>query len=172
MCDRLAQDSLVRGNQTGRDLKPANLFLETGQKRLKILDFGLARSFDESQMLTEPGSTPGTPAYMSPEQVRGEPLDVRSDLFSLGVVLYELCTGHHPFLRSHRDATLHAILTEEPGSARDINPEVPAGLDHLIWTLLSKDRERRPASASNVGATLDCLVNLESEMVHPHIRER
>ena len=153
-----------------RDIKPGNLWLEgataarcpasaTGG-RVKVLDFGLARPIlDESGAeLTGSGAVVGTPAYMAPEQGMAQPLDGRADLFSLGCVLYRLCTGKLPFDRPSLMATLTAIATEEPTPVQKLNPDVPEALADLIHRLLAKKPEDRPAGASAVAGELARLL--------------
>jgi serine/threonine protein kinase len=134
-----------------RDIKPANLWLDASTKgRIKILDFGLARPEKENTGLTDSGQILGTPAYMSPEQAAGEMLDGRSDIFSVGIVLYRLCTGVLPFTGKNVMAILAALASKKPQPANRINPEVPQALSDLIAKMLNKNREDRPASAQEV----------------------
>jgi serine/threonine protein kinase len=121
-----------------RDIKPANILLENGVQRVKITDFGLARAVDDAS-LTQSGVIAGTPMYMSPEQARGEMVDHRSDLFSLGSVLYTLCTGRPPFRASGSMAVLKRVCEEEPRPIREINPDVPDWLCAIIGKLQAKD---------------------------------
>jgi hypothetical protein len=136
-----------------RDIKPANLLLENGQERVRITDFGLARMADDSG-LTQQGVVPGTPDYMAPEQARGEPLDGRADLFSLGCVLYAMCTGEPPFRGSTTLGVLRQVGNEEPASIRALNPDIPAWLETLIRRLLAKVPADRFQSAAEVAALL------------------
>jgi len=140
-----------------RDIKPANIWLEAPKGRVKILDFGLAREERDDTNLTKSGAVVGTPAYMSPEQALGKPLDSRSDLFSLGVVLYRLCTGKQPFTGPNTMAVLMALGTETPPPVRQLNPNVPVALEHLIQRLMAKDREQRPASAEEAAEALAAI---------------
>ncbi len=110
-----------------RDIKPANILLEEGVERVTLTDFGLARAVDDASM-TCSGVIAGTPQYMSPEQVRGEPLDARSDLFSLGGVLYVMCTGRSPFRAETTYGVLHRIANDNPTSVCEVNTDVPVGL--------------------------------------------
>src|SRR5205085_6683019 len=103
-----------------RDIKPANILLENGVERVKITDFGLARTADDAS-LTQSGVVAGTPMFMSPEQAQGEALDHRTDLFSLGSVLYVLCTGRSPFRASTPLAVLRRVCEEVPRPIREIN---------------------------------------------------
>jgi len=133
-----------------RDIKPANIWLEAPNGRVKILDFGLARSERHDAHITHPGVTLGTPAYMAPEQARGEEVDASSDLFSLGCVLYQLCTGVLPFSGTTIMAVLTSLSTCTPAPPRDLNPALPAALDALVRQLLAKEPANRPASAEVV----------------------
>jgi urea transport system substrate-binding protein len=130
-----------------RDIKPANIWLEAPAGRVKILDFGLARPAQSTSGLTEIGDLIGTPNYMSPEQARGETVDGRSDLFSLGVVLYQLCVRHLPFRGKTVTAVLTALAVDQPPPVRRTNPEIPAALADLVMELLAKDPGQRVQSA-------------------------
>jgi len=138
-----------------RDIKPGNIWLEEGSRRAKILDFGLVRQTgDHYQHLTRTGFVMGTPGYMSPEQARGTRVDARSDLFSLGSVLYEMCTGREPFMGSDMMATLMALALESPPPIRLLNSEIPPALAELVTWLLAKSAEDRPRSARVVADAL------------------
>ncbi|MBM3981875.1 MAG: hypothetical protein FJ304_16710, partial [Planctomycetes bacterium] len=152
-----------------RDIKPANIWLsvESTQDtepldadeppvpvRVKILDFGLVREIEGDTHLTEAGAIMGTPAYMSPEQVRGRDLDHRTDLFSFGCVLYALCTGRPPFVAESPMAQAAALAADTPARVRALNPDVPRALSKLIAELLEKDTDERPESAAEVAQRL------------------
>jgi WD40 repeat protein len=137
-----------------RDVKPANVWLEGKRGRVKILDFGLARPRGESSQITQQGTIVGTPAYMAPEQGRGEAVDYRCDLFSLGCVLYKMCTGEIPFRGTDLVSTLVAVAMDEPAPPHELNPQVPPALSALVMRLLAKDPANRPASAPAVADEL------------------
>jgi predicted Zn finger-like uncharacterized protein len=137
-----------------RDVKPANLLLENGLARVKITDFGLARMADDVQ-LTRDGVVAGTPEYMAPEQARGEAVDHRADLFSLGSVLNAMCTGMPPFRGSTALAVLRQVSEEEPKPIRSLNPDVPDWLERLITLLMAKDPGQRFQSATEVVQLLE-----------------
>jgi hypothetical protein len=138
-----------------RDIKPANIWLEADDDRVKIVDFGLARAAVENVHLTQTGAIVGTPGYMAPEQARGQSLDARCDLFSLGCVLYRMCYGEAPFAGKDRLSTLLAVVRHHPRPPRPARPEAPPELSHLIMRLLAKDPTRRPPSALEVVAALE-----------------
>ena len=146
-----------------RDIKPANLWLDgSARGRVKILDFGLARAEKEDVALTRSGQIIGTPQYMSPEQAAGEKLDARSDLFSLGVVLYRMCTGTQPFRGDNVMAVLTALAVHEPPSAISLNPETPPAFSELIDRLLRKKPAERVGTAKEV---VDTIAKIERERV-------
>ena len=137
-----------------RDVKPSNILLENGVERVKLTDFGLARAVDDAS-LTQSGVVTGTPQYMSPEQARGEPVDHRSDLFSLGSVLYFMCTGHSPFRAGSTPAVLRRVSDERPRPIREVNLEVPDWLAAVVDRLHEKDPGDRVASATEVADILE-----------------
>jgi hypothetical protein len=150
-----------------RDIKPANILLEHNVERVKITDFGLARAVDDAS-LTQSGMLAGTPQYMAPEQARGEPLDHRADLFSLGSVLYALCTGRPPFRGSTTLAVLRRICDDVPRAVKDINPDVSDWLAEVIAILHAKDRADRFQSAAEVADLLgQHLVHLQQPALRP-----
>jgi WD40 repeat protein len=136
-----------------RDVKPANILLENGVERVKLTDFGLARAAEDVP-LTQSGCVAGTPMYMSPEQANSEPIDHRSDLFSLGTVLYEMCTGVPPFRKGSTPAVLRSVAHDRPRPVRERNSEVPKELAAVIARLHAKDPAKRYQSAAEVAAVL------------------
>src|SRR5262249_49319049 len=121
-----------------RDIKPANLWLESPNARVKILDFGLARAETGAQ-ITKSGQLLGTPQYMSPEQARGNAVDGRADLFSLGVVLYRMTVGREPFSGVDMLAVLSSLAMDHPTEPMQVNAAIPSALSALILRLLAKD---------------------------------
>jgi serine/threonine protein kinase len=146
---------------THRDIKPANIVIAPTD-RVKIMDFGLARLGGGAQ-LTKTGATLGTIAYMSPEQARGDPVDHRTDIWSLGVVLYEMLTGERPFRGDYDQAVIYSILNEEPEPLASIRSEVPAALDAILAVVLAKSPASRYQSAQELARDLRaCRDELES----------
>ncbi|MFD9434888.1 serine/threonine-protein kinase [Streptomyces sp. NPDC060002] len=146
-------DALAHSHAQGlihRDIKPSNVML-TSEGGIKVLDFGIAKVVAETTTrLTATGMTVGTPAYLSPEQLTGRPVDGRSDQYSAGCLLYELLTGRPPFLGDSPFAVMHQHISEEPVPPSRLRPQIPAVVDHLVLRTLAKDREQRPGSAAEL----------------------
>jgi uncharacterized protein (TIGR03067 family) len=143
-----------RSGVVHRDIKPSNILLENGLERVKITDFGLARAVDDASV-TQSGVIAGTPMYMSPEQARGEPVDPRSDLFSLGSVLYAMCTGHAPFRASGTMAVMKRVIEDSPRSICEVNADIPDWLEAIVFKLLAKKPEERFENAKDVATLLE-----------------
>ncbi|MHC4179958.1 MAG: protein kinase domain-containing protein [Planctomycetota bacterium] len=150
-----------------RDVKPGNILLEDGVERVMITDFGLARAVDDASM-TVSGVLAGTPQYMAPEQAKGEPVDHRSDLFSLGCAMYAMCTGRSPFRAETTMAVLRRVCEEPPRPIREINPDIPEWLTEIIEKLYAKRPAERFQSAAEVAELLGKhLAHLQQPSVVP-----
>jgi serine/threonine protein kinase len=160
-------DGLSAAHQQGlvhRDIKPSNILLEEGVDRALISDFGLARAADDAS-LTRTGFHPGTPQYMSPEQASGQCVDARSDLFSLGSMLYTMCTGRPPFRAENSLCVMRRITESEPTPIRDINPNIPPWMSAVVVKLLSKKVENRIPSAAEARDLLEaCLSHVQQPL--------
>ena len=158
-------EALAAAHEQGlihRDIKPSNVLLQNGIERVKITDFGLARAVDDVS-LTRTGHTTGTPQYMSPEQANGQRVDHRSDLFSLGSVLYAMCTGRPAFRADSSMAVLRRVCEDTPRRIPNVNPEIPAWLVTIVDKLLAKNPEDRFQSAEEVAKLLSRrLANLQN----------
>lgn len=144
-----------------RDVKPANILLETSVERVMLTDFGLARAVDDAT-LTRTGIIAGTPQYMSPEQANGDAVDHRSDLFSLGSVLYAMCTGRPPFRAETTFGVLRRIRETSPRPIREINADIPEWLERIVLKLLSKSPEDRIGTATEIATLLEqCLAHVQ-----------
>ena len=144
-----------------RDIKPSNILLDGTVERAVLSDFGLARAVDDTS-LTRSGMLAGTPQFMSPEQIRGESIDQRSDLFSLGSVLYAMSTGIPPFRSESSYTVMRQIIEEFPRPIREFRDDAPDWLQRLVDSLMEKDPARRPASAKDVEQIIEkCLAHLE-----------
>ncbi len=136
-----------------RDVKPGNILLENSVERVKITDFGLARMVDDGS-ITRSGMVTGTPEYMAPEQAKGEPLDARADLFSLGSVLHVMCTGESPFRANSLTGTIRRVCDETPKPIREFNPDVPNWLVDIVTKLHEKSPDERYQTAGEVTKVL------------------
>lgn len=150
-----------------RDIKPANIMLDSGVERVSITDFGLARAVDDASM-TRTGVIAGTPQFMSPEQARGAAIDHRSDLFSLGSVMYAMCTGRPPFRAETSYGVLRRITDDESKPIREVNADIPAWLCHIVSNLMRKSPDERFSSAAEVAELLeDCLAHVQQPTTTP-----
>ena len=147
-----ALDHAHRNGLVHRDLKPSNVIITTDGRPV-LTDFGIARMVDAT-VITESGGTLGTPAYMSPEQCRGEPGDVRSDIYSLGVLLYRLCTGRVPFDADTPYAVILKHITAPLPPPRSVRPDLPEAVERVILKALSKEPDDRYQTAGDLGRSL------------------
>jgi serine/threonine protein kinase len=150
---------LAAAHQQGlihRDVKPQNILIENRTQRVKLTDFGLARAVDDAS-LTHAGFVAGTPLYMAPEQAANQPIDHRTDLFSLGSVLYEMCAGRPAFSASTTVAVIRRVCDDAPRPIREVNPNIPESLCRLIDRLHAKESTDRPGSAQDVADQLTSL---------------
>lgn len=144
-----------------RDVKPSNILMDEGVERALLTDFGLARAEDDA-CLTRSGFHPGTPHYMAPEQVLGQAIDARSDLFGLGGVLYAMCVGHPPFRAENSFAVLRRITDDHARPIRELNALIPDWMEEIVMRLLEKKREDRFESAEQVASLLgQCLAHMQ-----------
>ncbi len=152
------------------DIKPANIWLESPRDRAKILDFGLAIIHGDGE--GDARSISGTPGYLAPEQARGLPLDQRTDIFSLGCVLYRMATGTAPFTGEKRMKALWTVLSDPPESANELNPQIPEALSELIERMMSRAAVHRPATVSDVIEVLDSIDRHFAELRGGIVRRR
>jgi serine/threonine protein kinase len=145
------------GGLVHRDIKPSNVWLEGGRRRVRIVDFGLARGAEPDAQFTQAGTVIGTPAYMAPEQASGAAVDARCDLFSLGAVLYQAATGQSPFGGRDTLAVLSALATRTPAPPHRVVPSLPRLFSGLVMRLLAKDPADRPQSAREVVKAIESL---------------
>jgi serine/threonine protein kinase len=162
-------DGLSAAHQQGlvhRDIKPSNILLEEDVDRALISDFGLARAADDAS-LTRTGFHPGTPQYMSPEQASGQSVDARSDLFSLGSMLYTMCTGRPPFRAENSLSVMRQIAESEPTPIREINPNIPDWMSKVITKLMAKSAQDRLQTAAAVRKLLEaCLSHVQQPLAN------
>ena len=146
-----------------RDLKPENIMIRRADNVVKVLDFGIAKDLDASIVLTRQGTYIGTPAYSPPEQIRGEDIDHRADIFSLGVILYELLTGQVAFKGRHTVEVLKATLKEDPIPVSRLNESVVSPVARLIEKMIRKSPRRRPVDMREVATEADRLLGALAE---------
>lgn len=150
-----------------RDIKPGNILLENGVERVRITDFGLARTIDDVAV-TQSGVIAGTPQYMAPEQTRGHALDARTDLFSLGSVMYAMCTGETPFPGHHALDVIRKVGEDRPTPIREVNYAIPPWLEAIVAKLMAKDPAQRFQSAAEVAHLLErCLAHVQNPRATP-----
>src|SRR3954462_13138953 len=145
-----------------RDVKPANIMISR-QGEVKLMDFGIARD-DSMRDLTETGTGLGTPSYMSPEQILGDKLDYRSDMFSLGIVLYQMVCGRKPFIEDDHKSVMHKIRLEKYPSPRKLNPEIPRELERILAKCMQKRKEDRFKSTQDLVLALERFISKRVEM--------
>ena len=146
-----------------RDIKPANIMVSR-QGGVKLMDFGIARDHNYEKDLTQTGTGIGTPSYMSPEQILGDRLDARSDIFSLGIVLYQMVTGRKPFVEDEEKSVMHKIRLERHVRARKLNPELPREVDRIIDKCLQKEPRNRFQSGQALVMALERFLGKHVEM--------
>lgn len=160
-------EALVAAHKVGvihRDVKPANILLEEGVDRIKLTDFGLATANEDRSILTSKRDTVGTPAYLAPEIIRGEPASVQSDLFSFGCVMYSLVTGHSPFRGLNPIEVINKIANMEQKPLHEVDPTIPKSVSDIVEKLLKKDVRRRYQSAKEVRDDLRTQLALVNSM--------
>lgn len=158
-----ALDYIHYRNIIHRDIKPANIMVSR-QGGVKLMDFGIARDRNYEDDLTETGTGIGTPSYMSPEQILGDKLDARSDIFSLGIVLYQMVTGKKPFVEDEERSVMHKIRIEKHERARNLNPEIPRELERIIDKCLHKEPRHRWRSGQQLVMALERFLAKHVEM--------
>ncbi len=168
-------DQIAEGLQTAheagvihRDIKPANIML-SNKGLIKIMDFGIAKLAESETDLTKANSTIGTIAYMSPEQTRGEKIDHRTDIWSVGIILYELTTGVRPFTGAFREAVMYAMMHEDPAPPLSINHEMPADLDQIINKCLQRERDDRYGSLEELLCELNGTLSSVKDQILKHL---
>ena len=146
-----------------RDIKPANIMIRSDY-RVKVMDFGIARV--ESSSMTKTGIAMGTPNYISPEQLKGQQVDNKADIFSLGVVMYEMLLGKRPFKGENITSLIYSIIHTEPEKPSSINPQIPLLFDHIVLRALKKDPKERYQNALEITADLSDFVDSFSARKH------